>query len=232
MTHLFRSLMITLPLVTFSLVVEAQTISVVSSDGTISPIDVGTRSANSVSTSVSVVANSRDISVEAKVGVVLESNEPEQNSLILKTDTTDIETSMPVSEVIERKPTVETAARAVETALLDGKTIRFNGVLFEHDKASLKPSAVAEIAALARALKARTDTRVRIEGHTDDRGNKQYNLQLSVRRAEAVVAALVVEGISRERFDPVGFGFSRPVASNGSEEGRALNRRVDIVPID
>jgi outer membrane protein OmpA-like peptidoglycan-associated protein len=72
-------------------------------------------------------------------------------------------------------------------------------------------------------------TRVRVEGHTDDQGDDAYNKRLSQRRAEAVVAYLARKGVARDRLEPMGFGEERPKAPNASKEGRATNRRVELV---
>jgi len=74
--------------------------------------------------------------------------------------------------------------------------------------------------------------RVRVEGYTDDAGNDQYNLDLSYRRARAVVEYLVGRGVPRERLDYVGYGEANPVAPNDSPEGRALNRRVEFTILE
>ncbi len=70
---------------------------------------------------------------------------------------------------------------------------------------------------------------VRVEGHTDSRGSEAYNLGLSQRRAESVVAYLVAQGVDGSRLHPVGMGEGYPVADNGTSAGRAANRRVDFV---
>ena len=80
---------------------------------------------------------------------------------------------------------------------------------------------------LADFLKRFEDIQIELEGHTDSRGAEDYNLELSERRAEAVRQVLVNEyGIAAGRLLPRGYGESRPVASNETEEGRAENRRV------
>jgi OOP family OmpA-OmpF porin len=70
---------------------------------------------------------------------------------------------------------------------------------------------------------------IAVEGHTDSVGSLEYNLDLSHRRATSVRAYLVSQGLSAEAIDAAGFGERRPVASNDTEAGRELNRRVEIV---
>jgi outer membrane protein OmpA-like peptidoglycan-associated protein len=70
--------------------------------------------------------------------------------------------------------------------------------------------------------------KLRIEGHTDNRGDASYNLDLSQRRAEAVAAYLVKKGVARERLEPKGLGPAQPIADNATKEGRAKNRRVEF----
>src|SRR6185436_2417883 len=74
--------------------------------------------------------------------------------------------------------------------------------------------------------------KVRIEGHTDNRGGKAYNDNLSRKRAAAVVKWLVGHGIDKSRLTSQGFGFSRPIATNKTEEGRQENRRVELHIVD
>ncbi len=71
-----------------------------------------------------------------------------------------------------------------------------------------------------------------IEGHTDDRGDASYNQELSQRRAQAVVAFLIDQGVDRSRLTAVGVGETQPIASNKTKRGRATNRRVEFVILD
>jgi OOP family OmpA-OmpF porin len=105
-------------------------------------------------------------------------------------------------------------------------------VLFDFDRAEIKPEFTAEIDAAADLLLANPDVTVRIDGHTDNIGTLEYNQGLSERRAEAVAAYLEAAGVSRDRMTVAGFSFTQPVASNDTPEGRALNRRVEIDLID
>ena len=72
-------------------------------------------------------------------------------------------------------------------------------------------------------------TLMRVEGHTDDRGNDAKNQTLSEKRAESVVKYLVKKGVERGRLEPQGFGESKPIADNNTNEGRSTNRRVEFV---
>ncbi|MBI9074885.1 MAG: OmpA family protein [Desulfatibacillum sp.] len=80
-------------------------------------------------------------------------------------------------------------------------------------------------------LKANPGLKVTVEGHTDNTGTKAYNDDLSLKRADAVVDSLVGKGIEVERLTAKGFGFSKPVVSNDTKEGRARNRRVELTPV-
>ncbi|MBC7358481.1 MAG: OmpA family protein [Desulfacinum sp.] len=102
-------------------------------------------------------------------------------------------------------------------------------VLFDFDSAVLKPGAYDEIDRVAGVLNNYPQTRIRVEGHTDSTGSETYNQQLSERRAMAVKNALVARGVDPARIDVVGYGESKPIATNATEAGRQLNRRVNIV---
>ncbi len=100
-------------------------------------------------------------------------------------------------------------------------------VQFNFDKAEIQPQYVARLREFANFMKAHAGTVAEIEGHTDGKGTAVYNKKLSERRASAVRQWLISEGgIAANRLVAEGYGMSRPVASNKTEEGRALNRRV------
>ena len=80
-------------------------------------------------------------------------------------------------------------------------------------------------------LKKNPGIKVEIDGHTDNRGSAAYNMTLSERRAKAVMKYFVDNGIEAERLTTKGFGFTRPAASNDTEQGRAKNRRVELTPV-
>lgn len=139
--------------------------------------------------------------------------------------------------VVEATP-METGRIAVlaademaETLARDGR-IAVYGITFEFDSAEITAASADQIAELGRLLGDTPDLAVLIVGHTDGKGGFDYNLSLSQRRAQAVVDRLAAaHGIAAARMTPAGAGMVAPVASNRSEEGRARNRRVEIVEI-
>jgi outer membrane protein OmpA-like peptidoglycan-associated protein len=110
-----------------------------------------------------------------------------------------------------------------------GLELTLSSVLFDFDKAALKPGAERGLTVLVEFLKANQDRRLVIEGHTDSLGADSYNLQLSQQRADAVRAWFVQRGVSAERIAAQGLGESYPIAANDSESGRQENRRVQII---
>jgi outer membrane protein OmpA-like peptidoglycan-associated protein len=100
---------------------------------------------------------------------------------------------------------------------------------FDTGKADLKADGQATVAEIVKALKAAPQLKLAIEGHTDNVGQPAANKSLSERRAQSVMAAVVAGGIDARRLSAAGFGQERPVADNRAEEGRAKNRRVELV---
>jgi OOP family OmpA-OmpF porin len=103
--------------------------------------------------------------------------------------------------------------------------------LFETNEADIKPEFYASLDEVAKIINDNPELLLEIQGHADIRGTEEYNLKLSERRAKAVESYFVSQGIDPERMDAVGYGFSRPVASNDTPEGMAKNRRVEIESI-
>jgi len=103
------------------------------------------------------------------------------------------------------------------------------GVLFEYNKADLKPGAMRSLEPLTTFLREHPDRTLVIEGHTDSTGTDSYNLELSQRRADAVRNFLISQGISADRVLARGYGESYPVTTNTTEAGRQQNRRVEVV---
>jgi outer membrane protein OmpA-like peptidoglycan-associated protein len=100
-------------------------------------------------------------------------------------------------------------------------------VLFETDRAELRPDACRELAPLAESLRGSTMLAV-IAGFTDARGSVEHNRELSQRRADAVRAYLLSEGVASAQVVAEGLGEASPIATNATEQGRALNRRVEV----
>jgi OOP family OmpA-OmpF porin len=113
-----------------------------------------------------------------------------------------------------------------------GDVIVLHGVTFEFDKDRLTANAKTILDLTAAALVAAPEIKVEIGGHTDDKGADAYNQTLSERRAQAVLDYLTAQGVATERMRAVGYGESKPVADNGSDEGREQNRRVELTVED
>jgi outer membrane protein OmpA-like peptidoglycan-associated protein len=100
---------------------------------------------------------------------------------------------------------------------------------FDTGKADLKADGTATVAEIVKMLKSAPSLKIAIEGHTDNVGQPAANKALSEKRARSVMAAIIAGGIDAKRLSAAGFGQERPVADNRSEEGRAKNRRVELV---
>lgn len=108
-------------------------------------------------------------------------------------------------------------------------SVTFKGdVTFDTNSTEIRPELYTEINRVARILNQYPDTLISVEGHTDNRGSDEYNLKLSQRRADAVKTLLTLRGVAADRIDAYGYGKTMPIASNDSETGRQMNRRVEI----
>lgn len=103
------------------------------------------------------------------------------------------------------------------------------GVLFDFDKATLKPESDAALARAHAAIAAKPGLALEVQGHTDAVGNDAYNQKLSQARAQSVLAWLTARGVSPTQLTARGYGKGQPVASNDTDDGRARNRRVELV---
>jgi outer membrane protein OmpA-like peptidoglycan-associated protein len=137
-------------------------------------------------------------------------------------------------DVVEVKP-MDTGLVAVDPAALardleKSGSVRIYGIYFDVDKADIRSESKPALDAIAGLLKAQPSLSIFIVGHTDSTGALNHNMQLSTARARAVVAALTKDyAIAAARLDPHGVGPLAPVAPNTTDEGRQLNRRVELV---
>jgi OmpA-OmpF porin, OOP family len=134
--------------------------------------------------------------------------------------------------IVDEKPFKQslTFGPAEMKATLDAEgRIQLYGILFDLDKATLQIESTKQLQHVVILLKDNPDLMIEIQGHTDDQGSDDYNLKLSQRRAEAVVTYLGLFDIDSSRLVAKGYGESKPVMPNTTEEGRAKNRRVELV---
>jgi hypothetical protein len=119
---------------------------------------------------------------------------------------------------------------ALANAFMKLRRVRVYGIHFDVDSAHIQPQSEATVAQIAQVLRVNPSWHMRVEGYTDSDGGAAYNLGLSERRAQSVVNDLVTRyGISRSRLMAAGYGLTHPVATNDTEAGKALNRRVELV---
>ncbi|UPW19948.1 OmpA family protein [Agarivorans sp. TSD2052] len=131
--------------------------------------------------------------------------------------------------VIEEEQVNDSLISPIALSLVESGKIDLYGILFDTGKAEIKPDSAGELADLAQVLSDYPKLEIDIVGHTDNVGAKRDNRKLSAARAEAVMDYLIDEhGISEDRLNTIGRGQTQPVADNGTDKGRALNRRVEI----
>lgn len=111
----------------------------------------------------------------------------------------------------------------------EGIKITFDsGILFDVNKSDLRPEAKQNLGNLSTILNKYPDTEVLVEGHTDSTGTHDYNMDLSLRRAQSVANYMTGQQVQADRFRMMGYGPDQPVASNATADGRQENRRVEI----
>ncbi|NOR20006.1 MAG: OmpA family protein [Xanthomonadales bacterium] len=113
-----------------------------------------------------------------------------------------------------------------------GVVVTLGDVLFASGQVQLVEGGLASLEEVVDLLQTEPEKKIRVEGHTDSRGDAEANLQLSDQRANAVMEALISLGVAADRVSALGMGEDFPIASNDDEEGRARNRRVDVILLD
>jgi outer membrane protein OmpA-like peptidoglycan-associated protein len=102
-------------------------------------------------------------------------------------------------------------------------------LMFATGKSNLRPTSREKLAGVAEALQSAGEKQIVVEGHTDSMGSEELNMQLSQKRAETVADFLVAEGVPEARVSAMGVGPASPIGDNSTPEGRAENRRVEII---
>ncbi|MFN3889525.1 MAG: OmpA family protein [Beijerinckiaceae bacterium] len=120
-------------------------------------------------------------------------------------------------------------ADAMSSSMARDGRVTFYSILFDTARAEIKAESKPQLAEMAAYLRGNPGLRVLIVGHTDSQGGLDYNADLSRRRAASVVGALIAQGIQANRLTPQGVGMAAPVSTNDTDEGRARNRRVEMV---
>ncbi|PEN12560.1 hypothetical protein CRI94_13640 [Longibacter salinarum] len=138
----------------------------------------------------------------------------------------DLKAGTEVTVDLQLAPQSETSQ--IEENLNAEGRVRLRNILFDTGSATIQAESEPTLQAVQRVMQNRSDTRFVIEGHTDSEGGAESNRLLSQKRAEAVKRWLTEHGIEADRLDTAGYGETRPVASNQTDAGRRLNRRVEI----
>jgi outer membrane protein OmpA-like peptidoglycan-associated protein len=131
--------------------------------------------------------------------------------------------------IVERAPMKKMITADAMATAIDKEGFVPLDIHFATGKAEILEESRPIIAEIVSLLKKRPALRIGIEGHTDSTGNPAANKTLSTARAKAVADAIAATGISSSRLDPIGYGQERPIADNRTEDGRAKNRRVELV---
>lgn len=151
----------------------------------------------------------------------------------LKVPTLTIPPILPPSSTANPPSLVSKGTTTPPKTVAKADTFTLSGVLFDHDKASIRPNYRIMLDSLAQKLSTQTISKINIIGHTDNNGTENYNQELSKRRAQAVADFLLQniknQSITKENFLIEGKGSTQPIAPNKTSEGRQRNRRVEII---
>jgi outer membrane protein OmpA-like peptidoglycan-associated protein len=113
--------------------------------------------------------------------------------------------------------------------ILAAQKFKLNNLFYKTDSYTINPKSYVELNKLVEFLKINSKIRIKIEGHTDNVGSYQYNINLSQKRAKSVAEYLIAHGIDKKRIEYQGYGYTKPIASNNTEKGRQQNRRTEIL---
>jgi peptidoglycan-associated lipoprotein len=141
------------------------------------------------------------------------SNPPETTSSADTSRTTD-------TDVTRGDPNEQAKQAAIQAGTI---------IYFEYDRAEIKPEFVPIVTAHAKYLNAAAGNKIRLEGHSDERGSREYNIGLGERRAQAVRRALMLQGVTEAQITTVSYGEERPAVQGSDESAYAKNRRVELV---
>ena len=131
----------------------------------------------------------------------------------------------------EMKQEVTADASSLKDELEKSGHVAVYGILFDTGKATLQPSSEAILSEIVKLMQDNADLKLRVEGHTDNVGGAAANQALSQKRAETVKNWLVSHGIAADRLVAKGFGDTKPVADNSTDEGKSKNRRVELTKL-
>jgi OOP family OmpA-OmpF porin len=140
-----------------------------------------------------------------------------------------IESTLTIAEPDQMEQKLDADADGFYKALKDKGRVAVYGINFDTGKATIRPDSEAVLSEIRKLLTDHPDLRLKVEGHTDNVGAPAANQKLSEARAAAVVAWLGRQGIKPDRLTPAGFGDTKPIVDNITEEGRTKNRRVELV---
>jgi peptidoglycan-associated lipoprotein len=138
-------------------------------------------------------------------------------------ETTNADTSRTTDSDVSGRPT--DANEQAKQAAIQAGTI----IYFDYDRAEIKAEFVPIVTAHAKYLNSAGTNKIRLEGHSDERGSREYNIGLGERRAQAVRRALMLQGVTEAQITTVSYGEERPAVQGSDESAYAKNRRVELV---